>query len=207
MSDFDVSNAFVMQFDGFKNDAAPGENFATSYGVTEYTWNDACSRGIVSGPIGAATMADCVRIGRIMFWNVNNLSAVPSGCNLVIYNNGFGCGVGHAAKLAQRVVGVDQDGVIGPKTIAAIVAFGVKSFIDAMVAADEAYFAALANAPLYLRGWDRREEAARNAAYALAGIGQDSVPKTAPTPSAATIAPISAQPSADQLDAQFNPGS
>jgi lysozyme family protein len=169
-TNWQTSLNFTFNYDGFKDDQAAGESFATSYGVTEYTWNDAVEAGIVTGSIADATQDQCITVLHDMFWNKVNGDGLPSGCDVVVYNNGMVCGAEHAAKLAQRVVGVAEDGAIGPITLLAIKGFGVQQFIDAMTAADEKYFAALAKAPLYLIGWDRREEACKVLAYQLAGI-------------------------------------
>lgn len=171
-SDFPKCLGFVWQFDGQKNDAAPTENFATDYGVTQYTWGTAQQRGMIPSnkPISQATKADCEKILQVMFYQDLGCDKMQAGVDLVVFNDGMGCGVEHAAKLVQRLVHVTEDGVIGPETLSAIEAMGAKRFIDAMHDADETYFAALKNAPIYLKGWDRREDEARTLAYQMAGI-------------------------------------
>lgn len=160
--------AFVMQFDGFKHDAALGEKFPTSYGITQYTWSDAVSNGVVTGTLVDSTEADCERILRVMFYDAMSCAKMPTGCDLMVFNDGMGAGVSHCSKLVQRIVGVAQDGRIGPQTLLAIKGMGAKAFIGAMAKADKKYFAALASAPLYIRGWYRRENEATAAALKMA---------------------------------------
>ena len=46
-ANFEAALKAFWTFDGAKQDAAPGETFATSYGVTEMTWSAAVETGVV----------------------------------------------------------------------------------------------------------------------------------------------------------------
>lgn len=154
--------------DGLKDDRAPGEAFATAYGVTQATWDRAVEAGIVAGDIGQATRAQCAAIIRAFYWNALHCSALPAGVSLMVFNDGVLSGVGHAARLLQRVVGAAEDGVIGPETLRLAASYGDGRLIDALAAADETFLASLRNAPLFLGGWTRREEEARQLAHKMA---------------------------------------
>lgn len=156
--------------DGSADDRAVGEKFITSWGVTEETWNEAEEKGIVITTIDKATKDDCKKILYELFWRDSGCDDMPAGCDVVVFNNAMVCGRSHASRLAQRIVGTVEDGIIGPATQLAIKGFGTKEFIDAMTTADEQYYASLRTAYLYLNGWDRREEDCKKLAYQLAGI-------------------------------------
>lgn len=149
-------NAF-WTFDGVRADDAPGEKFATSYGVTEFSWNDAVAAGIVSGDMNDGTRDDYALVLRVNFWERNAGDSLPAGVDLMVFNDATLSGDRHAATLLQRIVGVEPDGVIGPLTLAGVAGWDATRLIAAMVAADDVYLAALRNAPLYLKGWTRRE--------------------------------------------------
>lgn len=153
--------------DGHKNDSAPGETFRTSWGVTQQTWDYAVAHGIVVGDLAAASQDQCAAIYRVLYWNACNCPALPPGVALMVFNDATLTGVGHATKMLQRVVGAIPDGVVGPDTIKFVGRFGVGALLDALVTADDAYFAALANAPMFLNGWTRRENDARMAGLSL----------------------------------------
>lgn len=157
--------------DGQRDDRAPGESFATAYGVTQASWDHAVQDGVVQGDLADATREQCAAVLRAYYWNALHCSALPAGVSLVVFNDGVLAGAGHTARLLQHVVGAAQDGVIGPETLRLAASFGDRRLIDALVAADEAFFASLHNAPLFLRGWTRREEEARQLAYRMAGLG------------------------------------
>jgi lysozyme family protein len=156
--------------DGSFNDSAPGEAFVTHYGVTQYTWGMAVQQGIVDGGFSSATTEQCAAVMRALYWNSMHCSSFAPGIGLMLFNDGVLCGTGHATRLVQRIVGAAQDGVVGPQTLRLANSFGVKALIDAIVAGDDAYFAALKNAPLFLHGWLRRESDAQKLAYQMAGV-------------------------------------
>lgn len=168
-STFDACLALVWQFDGLKDDRAQGEEFATSYGVTEMTWATARHQGIVDHDISLATKADCAAILRVNYWNACGCPGMNPGVNLMVFNDAMVTGNGHTAKLVQRLVGATQDGVIGPQTLRLINGYPVNSLIERMRVADEAYYASLAKAPLFLKGWTRREEFMAQQAHLMAG--------------------------------------
>jgi lysozyme family protein len=171
LNTFESSDAFVLGFDGFKDDRAPTENFATAYGVTQMTWAYAITQGVVADkPIAQATATDCAAIRRALYWNALHCSALQPGVNLMVYNDGVLCGAGHSARLLQRIAAVTQDGVIGADTLRRANSMAAQTLIDALAQADEQFFASLAKADLFLAGWTRREEAARALAYKMARI-------------------------------------
>ncbi len=158
---------FVWEFDGLRNDSAPGEKFTTGYGVTAMTWAEAVAVGCVQGKLTDATQADCGKVLHDLFWARLDCDALPSGVDLVVFNSGMVAGVNHAARLAQRIAGVDEDGDIGPLTLLAIKGMHPIPFTTAFTAGDERFFSGLHNAPLFLAGWDRRANEACRAALKL----------------------------------------
>jgi lysozyme family protein len=153
--------------DGHQDDTAPGEVFRTSYGVTQATWDDAAADGIVSGDLTDATQDQCASIYRARFWNVLRCDAFSPGVALVLFSDATLTGTGHVARLLQRLVVTVEDGVIGPRTISAANRWVPRRLIAALIAADMDYLAGLANAPKFIRGWTRREEALRTAALSM----------------------------------------
>lgn len=53
------------------------------------------------------------------YWNKSGCDSLPVGMDLWVFDGAINHGVGEAIKLLQGVVGVAQDGVIGPVTAAA----------------------------------------------------------------------------------------
>jgi lysozyme family protein len=144
--------------------------------VTLATWDSARDDGIVTGELADATDDALRAIYRTRYWNAAHCSSLPSGVDLMVFQQGTLSGIGHVVRLLQRVVGATVDGAVGPETLRLTAAMDVRTLIDAIVRADIEYLAALGNAPLFLHGWTRREVAAQALAYQLARI------KPAPPP-------------------------
>jgi lysozyme family protein len=168
-TNFAAALSAIWRYDGFKDDHAPGEKFATTYGVTQMTWNYAVEHGVVaSKDVGLATEADCEKIYRALYWQTCRCDELPSGVDLMVFNDACLSGVGHTIALVQRLVGVDDDGVLGPLSMAAIGAVPPSDMIGRMRRADKTYLTGLRNAPRFLTGWTRRED--EMAAQALAMV-------------------------------------
>lgn len=167
VDDFPACLAAVWQFDGLRDDAAKGEKFATSYGVIQSTWNDAARLKIVTGSIANATIDDCELILRELYWDVCQCPRLPAGVDLLVFNDAMLTGVSHAAGLLQRCVEVHDDGIIGPITLLAVRGIQPEVLIRRLHDADDIYLAALRNAPLFLKGWERREDFMRTTALKM----------------------------------------
>jgi lysozyme family protein len=151
---FDAALAFIWDADrdGHAYDRAPGETFATAWGVTEMTWQAAVADGLMSGELADATREQCATIYRARYWNPLRCDSFAPGVAMVLFVDATLTGTGHVARLLQRIVGTVADGVIGPHTIAAANRWIPAALIGQLMDVDEAYLATLAKAPTFLRG-------------------------------------------------------
>lgn len=131
------------------NPADPGG--ATMYGVTERV---ARANGYL-GAMQALPLQTAEGIAQSVYWLPYNLQAMPQPVAMAmldwIYNGG------PAPVTLQRLVGVAQDGAIGPETVAAVQAADPKTLAARLCAARLDYLASLENLwPTFGRGWARR---------------------------------------------------
>lgn len=110
---------------------------------------------------GATPPTELVReFYRREFWNPLNCDAMPERIAASIFDFGVNAGVRTAAKLAQAVAGVEADGIIGRKTIAALVAMEPDKFEAAYAIAKVKRYAEIVNRDRsqgkFLLGWVRR---------------------------------------------------
>lgn len=166
-----LATAWRPEFDGSAADDAPGEPRGnTHWGVVRDTWNSAMHRGcVVSDPnFSTAPQSDFATVIRWTCWTplwCNQLCAGGSpGVAIVLANMAMAAGSPAAVRILQRVLGVREDGVMGPHTTAAAVASVHRGMdlIGQLTDADEAWFDALiANRPEFRQfraGWLRRAE-------------------------------------------------
>lgn len=175
MTPWETALAFVWrpENDGADNNSAPGEHFLTRWGVIDATWEHARDEGVVPDvDLSKATKEDLGNVLRVLFWNVcacdRMAAAGLNGIALMVFNMAMVAGVGRSAKLLQRLLSVTQDGVIGGQTLAAAASHADHdALIRALEKADDTFFASLAQAGRFYKGWSRRAADARVAALAL----------------------------------------
>lgn len=167
--DFDACDAYAMRYDNTQDDSAPGEKFTTKWAVTALTWATALQHGIVSKPFEQATKDDCQLVRHAMYWNALHCGQLPPGVAYLVYSAGLLAGPGYIGRAVQRIVGVAQDGVIGKDTLVAVNRYGDKALMDAIWAANGAYFASLGK-PQFLHGWLKRNDEDIAQAYLMAAV-------------------------------------
>lgn len=99
---------------GYSNHPAdPGQE--TMWGVTA---NVARSFGY-SGPMKDLPRETAKSIYRKRYWDAVKAEQLPEAVRFDVFDGAVNSGVSQSIKWLQRSVGADDDGVIGPKTIAA----------------------------------------------------------------------------------------
>jgi uncharacterized protein (TIGR02594 family) len=138
----------------------------TSRGITQSEWNIwRRSHAGLPADVWQAPQAQVIAIYRQNYWNVVNADALPVGVDYCVFDFGVNSGNSRAAKFLQRRVGTDQDGEIGPLTIAAtaraVQANGAADLVDALCADRLAFLRALAKWSTYGHGWKARVDGVR----------------------------------------------
>ena len=66
------------------------------------------------------TVDDVTPIYKRNYWDRIKGDALPSGVDFAVFDLAVNGGTGRGAKMLQKVVGVTQDGGIGPQTLGAV---------------------------------------------------------------------------------------
>lgn len=169
---FDACLAFTLQQEGGYSDDPNDPGGATNYGITlatlqTYTGNQA----LTADDIRNISMATVQAIYRADYWNRLQCDALPAGVDLMVFDSGVNIGTGRAARVLQEAAGLtgtDVDGAIGPHTLSVVGGVAASTMIANLAGQQRAYYQALANFPIYGRGWlarvDRREATANTMA-------------------------------------------
>lgn len=168
---FNIALNFILNpaRDGKVDDSAPGETFKTSLGITEMTFQNALDAKVVSGEF-PPTPDQAEIIYYEMYWQKNHCDKLPDGIAIMLFNEDTLCGNGAAARLLQRCIGAVDDGIVGHETITKVWEHPLEQLMVDFKEADETYLSELANAPLFLNGWTRREEACWRLAKQVEGF-------------------------------------
>jgi hypothetical protein len=91
-----------------------------------------------------------------MYWDKIRGDDLPSGVDYAAYDLAVNSGTGRAAKYLQEIAGVPSDGVIGPKSIAAIQACPADEMVDALCGMRLDFLKRLPTWDTFGKGWGRR---------------------------------------------------
>lgn len=105
-----------------------------------------------------------------LYWNPVRGSALPEGIGLAVFDAAVNLGVRRAAILLQACVGVDQDGNIGPVTLAAVRRAAPGLLLARYANAREAFYRQCAGFGRFGAGWLRRDQACFEASCRAAGL-------------------------------------
>lgn len=125
-----------------------GELKGTKYGIAANTYPDL--------DIENLTRDEAVAIYRRDFWQPTRCDDLPAVVRFQLLDAAVNHGIGRAKRLLQRAVGVREDGVIGPVTLAAVRALDPMDLLLRLCAVRIRFYADLPDFDTFGRGWTRR---------------------------------------------------
>lgn len=141
---------------GFVNDPDdPGG--ATNRGITQAVY-DAFRRrdGLPERSVKHITDNEMALIYEQQYWRVVRGDDLPAGVDYAVYDFAVNSGPARAAKFLQRLVGVDEDGVIGQITLNALSRFDPEGVVRELCKARMAYLKRLPHWRKFGKGWTAR---------------------------------------------------
>ena len=187
---FEACLAHVLQSEGGWADHPKDPGGATMRGVTLATYRK-YKPGATKAQLRAISDADLAMIYRDGYWNKVKGDDLPAGLDLVAFDAAVNSGPGRGARWLQEALGVNPDGVIGPKTIAAANAAHKDAVIDRACDLRLGFLRQLGTWKTFGKGWTRRVESVREAASKMAAEHVTVTPVAPPSqsnPFAALIA-------------------
>lgn len=129
---------------GYVNDPAdPGGE--TNWGISK--------RSFPTINIKALTRAEAISIYERYFWIPLKAERFDDGVAYQLLDSAVNSGITQTIRFLQRAVGVADDGVIGPVTIAAVDKFSEGAAIMLFIAERISFMAKLKNWPNHGKGW------------------------------------------------------
>lgn len=141
---------------GYVNDNADhgGE---TNLGVTRAAWGEYKGRPIRDGEMRQLTRDMVKPFYKSRYWDKVRGDDLPAGLDYAVFDFAVNAGPGRAAKFLQRAVGVAEDGMIGPATMAAVKRTNAAEVLAQFSAAKESFYKGLVDRDpaqrRFIKGW------------------------------------------------------
>ena len=157
----------ILEHEGLYSDDPKDSGGATMRGVTQKVYESYVDRPVSKDEMKTLSVADVTPIYEKEYWARVKGDDLPAGLDIQVMDMSINSGVSRAAKLLQKVVGVKQDGGIGPQTLAAVSKMDPVDIIENYAAQRAAFYKRL-NQPRFEKGWLRRNEKTKIEALKLA---------------------------------------
>lgn len=157
---FERALGLVLGHEGGLSDHALDRGGRTNLGITQATYNTfRRGRGLSQRKVDFITADEVRAIYREMYWDEVRADELPWPLAYATFDAAVNSGPDRAARWLQQSLGVDVDGKIGPKTLAAARAKGASALIPLMKARSDFLADLVKRAPsqaAFLKGWLRR---------------------------------------------------
>lgn len=140
---------------------------ATNLGITKRVYEQWVQRKVSIQEMRELTVAQAAPIYEQEYWNRVRGDELPDGVDLLMFDFAVNAGTRRAVRMAQRVVGVTSDGIIGPITLKAIRDYDPQAFINEYSDRKLKFYRRLKHYDTFGRGWERRTQKTQIAALDL----------------------------------------
>lgn len=151
---------------GFVNHPAdPGG--MTNLGVTKRVWEEWVGHAVDEKTMRALTPEMVGPMYKAKYWDKIKGDDLPSGVDYAVFDAAVNSGPGRAAKWLQACVGVEQDGGIGPKTLAAVAKHDPAVLVEDYAKRRLSFLMDLPHWGTFGKGWGRRVAEVQNTASSM----------------------------------------
>lgn len=156
---FDTALQFVLGFEGGYSNHPQDPGGATNLGITQRTLDAARAKHPAWGlpaDVRGLKRAQAARIYRADYWDAVRGDELPAAVALLAFDCAVNQGVSRANRLLQEAVDVTPDGIIGPRTLAAVREASQTTLIREYALARAFAYIATGRMTVFGRGWFRR---------------------------------------------------
>lgn len=165
---FDKSLEMLLKHEGGYVNHPRDPGGMTNLGVTKRVYEAWVGHEVDEAAMRALTPDDVAPIYRANYWDAVWGDHLPSGVDFSVFDWGVNSGPPRAIKALQRIVGSVSDGVMGPKTMQAVMDMDAEKIIDLMHGERQRFYERLNTFDTFGRGWTRRNNETRQAALLMA---------------------------------------
>lgn len=162
MDHFDFALSLVLKHEGghVNDNRDPGGE--TNLGISDRRdgridgMADINGDGVPDVAISKITKVQAAVVYRRDYWNACKCDQLPGPLAVFLFDTAVNCGNRAAVRMLQRAVGANDDGVIGPATIAKCLAMAPLAAANYMAIERLTHYRKLKTFATYGKGWTRR---------------------------------------------------
>lgn len=140
---------------GFSDDPRdPGG--MTNLGVTRAVWQEWVGHPVSEKEMRELSPVKVAPLYKAKYWDRVRGDELPDGVDYCVFDAAVNSGPGRAAKWLQACVGVEVDGGIGPKTLAAVAKADKQTLLDDYAKRRLSFLMDLPHWGTFGKGWTRR---------------------------------------------------
>lgn len=164
---FERCLTFILKQEGgfVNNPKDPGG--MTNLGVTQGQWERFLGRKVDDGEMIALTPETVAPFYKSRFWDFCRCDELPLPIALCVFDSSVNQGPSPAAKILQRCLKIDVDGIVGSMTIKTAESVPIDGLIAGFCSAREKEYRKSPDFTTFGVGWLARNERCERAAYQL----------------------------------------
>jgi len=156
IDNFPASLDHVLQSEGgYVNDPRDAGG-VTNLGCTQRVYEAHMRRPVSDAEMRCLSPADVGPIYKAQYWDKIKGDQLPGGLDYCVFDAAINSGPGQAAKWLQQVLDVQDDGAIGPGTLAAVAAHSAEDLIAAYQLRRLDFLKRLKTWSAFGNGWGKR---------------------------------------------------
>ena len=161
------SLAVVLKHEGGYVDHPEDPGGRTNMGITQAVYEKYLGRTVTEDEMKNIKIGDVRIIYRENYWDRVKGDDLPSGIDFCVFDWAVNSGVSRASKALQRIVGVKDDGVIGPITVKETFKCDSDKVILSYTEVRENFYKTLSTFNTFGKGWTRRNNETLEAALKM----------------------------------------
>jgi lysozyme family protein len=169
---FDRCLGAVLRLEGGYVDDPGDPGGPTNLGVTQAVLSEALGRPASVEAVRALTPDAVAPLYRLRYWRAAGCDGMEAGPDLVAFDTAVNMGPGTAVRLLQQALGLQSDGVAGPRTLAMAAAANPAALVEDLCRLRAERYRALAGFGRFGAGWLKRVQTVRALALTWAEEAQ-----------------------------------
>lgn len=166
---FEQCLALVLKHEGNFVNHPKDPGGMTNLGVTKKVWEEWVGHPVDEAAMRALGPADVAPLYKKNYWDKIHGDELPAGVDYACFDLAVNSGVGRAAKILQKALGVNPDGAIGPATLNAVASCNPREVASEICDLRLGFLQSLPTFDTFGKGWSRRVAEVEKVAFEMVG--------------------------------------